>query len=578
MKKMSNLNYIDEINSIKRLDNRFGIVRAAEMSHMPSCDKENFSLADYKVLMCTQNTDIMGKSYTPFITQSAPKLVEEEKRFIEQYRIKLISEPLMAGYYCDVFCNAQEKRNAKYVDKLMGNYLFVVSNLADYCNNDLIWVWKSLIYNSKSYKCCMDDVSKAIALLLESDVPMSCKFGLLINAYNFNFYNANKIYSLASAHSLMNTISDTYHVNTSFFSMLLNCTPKRDKEVVRRINQRLAENEDIIIKQHPLDKALAPDLLKKTEYLEKAGLNNAAEESYKLFVRAKSSKEGYVHVCHNVPIPKELFLPFIEQLKNASNPVKFLAESDDVLPPVEESISLLSEEFTELGISIKTTDINGNPHPNKGQAMSLNYKCFYDLITLFPVMFILREFIYNKAFCEEKLVKYLESTWLSKPRVAVNPTLSRTEETWMDSIHPALHLLCEAVGNEIRGKTGVFNEYMCPIDSLTLKVEGCLRDVCRKIGISTVREDNHYEVTLEEILNRIGKYQTQKGVKLMSSRTINMLKKLLTDDESKGSNLRNDIAHGFTNTSHYTKETALTIIHCILRVSAIEFPDVESQI
>lgn len=571
---MNNLNYIDEINSIKRLSDRFEIVHSAgSTSQIPSCDKENFCIADYKVIMCTQNTSVMDRSYTPFYIQSAPKLTEEEKLFIEQHRIKQISGPLMAGYYCDVFCNAQEKRNSKYVSKIIENYLYVVSQPDAYFENDFIWIWKSLIYNSKSYKHRIEDVLEALGLFLASEACIGIKYKLLINAYKFEFINANKVFSFALKHSLQKTISDSYDTNSRFFNMLLHCAPTSEKKTIKEINLRLAENEDIIIRQHPIDRASASDLLKKAEYLKNAGLTKEAEECYKLFIQAKCSKEGFSDFNYNLKIPTELLLPFINLLKNAPNPIEVLAESDDILPPVEDGFSLLSNDFQRLGIAVKMTDINGNPHPDNGKAMRINYKCFYNIITLLPITMTLKGLIAKKAFSEEKLIEYLNSTWLAEPRMAVNPTLSRTEESWIDSIRPALHLLNVAVIHELEGNRCDYNEYMCPIDSLTVKIEGCLRDVCRKIGISTVREDNHNELPLEEILNRIAKYQENNKTVVLSSRTINMLKKLLTNDELRGSNLRNDIAHGFTNTSHYTMETALTVIHCVLRVSSIKFPN-----
>lgn len=569
---MNNNRYMKELNGLKNLLDRFAITRSLRDELVPCGNNSDYCIADYKVLMCTQNTAVMDKNYKPFLIQGTPMLTEDEKLFIEQYRIGLISNPLSLGYYCDVFCNAQEKRTSKYARKVVESYLQVVAKPDSYLNNDCTWIWKSLMYNSKSYKLYEDDVVNAIDSFLSLDIPVVLKYKLLVNAYNFEYLNAAKVFSFASKYSLMDKISNSNFDNEPFFKMLLKCTPKNEKETIKMINLRLAENEDIIIKQHPIDRASASNYLIKSEYLKNAGLEKEAKECYKLFIQAKSSKEGYDTFNQSLKIPMSYIQPFMDLIGNSSNPIKLLADNDDILPPIEDGISCMPKDFGRLGISVKVTDINGNPHPNNGQAMKLNYNIFYNIITILPLRLSLKGLISKKAFNEEKLVEYLNSTWLGEPRIMVNPTLARTEETWVDSIRPSLHLLNKAVVDELEGVHSSNNEYMCPIDSLTLKIEGCLRDACRKIGISTVREDNHDELTLEEILRRMSEYQKKGGEDILSSKTMNMLKKLLTKDEFKGSNFRNEVAHGFTNASHYTMEKALTVIHCILRISSIRFP------
>ena len=111
---MNEKNFIDELSSIRKLSDRFILIRSCQ-SNLVACDEnEGYCLADGKVLFGFQNCASMEKGYCSFSVKDSPQLSDDERRFIEQYRIGHISEPLMAGFYCDVYCNAQEKKNSKY--------------------------------------------------------------------------------------------------------------------------------------------------------------------------------------------------------------------------------------------------------------------------------------------------------------------------------------------------------------------------------------------------------------------------------------------------------------------------------
>ena len=112
--------------------------------------------------------------------------------------------------------------------------------------------------------------------------------------------------------------------------------------------------------------------------------------------------------------------------------------------------------------------------------------------------------------------------------------------------------------------------YICSIDSLVTKIEGCLRDACRHLLINTVKEKSHDEIPLEQLFDKIEKYQVRKEKEVISSASLRMLRGILT---KQGKNLRNDIAHGFTSKANYSINNAITVLHCLLKVSAMDIPD-----
>ena len=59
---------------------------------------------------------------------------------------------------------------------------------------------------------------------------------------------------------------------------------------------------------------------------------------------------------------------------------------------------------------------------------------------------------------------------------------------------------------------------------------------------------------------------------VISPASLKMLRGILT---KQGKNLRNNIAHGFTSLSDYSMNNAITILHCLLKISAMNIPEEE---
>lgn len=568
---MKEANFIDELNGLKSLSDRFDLLRNSYSVILDGSDAEVFHLADYKVLCSSQNYNSMNKEYSPFM-QGNEYLSEDEKLFIERYRIGHIGEPLMEAFYRDVLCNAQNKPNAKYAEILIDNYLKVVSNQKDYKPVDVLWAMKSLMFNCKKYcKQREEDIVNAIDSLLASDISLMYKYRLMVSAFKFGFLKATQITSYASIYKLFDSISESYFDNERFFNVLLNCTPPNDKTTIRIINQRLAENEDIIINQSPLNSTISANLLKKCQYLESAGLSEEAEKANKQYIIAKSSRDGIVTVKMSVEVPNSFFQHYIDKITTSPYPVAALAEDDSLLPSLDIYQDDILSKHQELGTQLSYIDINGNPHSGNGfyrdKIGKLSYYNLYELIAVYPITRSLRQLIEQGRFSENELLGYLSSTWLSQSRQTVNSDLRKSQESWIDSLRPSIHSLCLEITSEIMSEENHRGDYMSAIDSLVLKIEGCLREACWRLGINTVNPENNDEVTFEKILQKIDAYQKEHDVLIISSSSLDLLENIFT---KKGINLRNNIAHGLTSLSDYNINTAITILHCLLKVSTMK--------
>lgn len=564
--------FIDKLNRLKCFTDRFDLLHVSKGEILSNCDAESLCFADYKVLLCSQNYGPMTREYVPFI--DSIHLSKEDIKFLEESRLNTIDEPLLAGYYYDVLSNAQGKKTSKYVNMIIENYLKVVSNPTEYKETDLCWVFKSLIYNSKTYKFCEGEVLDAIDRALFSDYMLMLKFRLIVNAYSFSFIKARQVEALITRHHLLDSISESYNDNCNFFNLLLKCIPHNKNKVIREINHRLAENENIIIKQHPIDSTLSENLLNKSIYLENGGFYDEAEASYRQFLIAKIEGKGMESTTKSWRFPRHIFHPQILTIQNSSFPLMTLALDDSLLPPENVDEQSLLAEFKRLGIRTTFIDVNGNPHSGDGfyssKIMNLQYHSQYDLITLCPILASIKELIENGSFSGTKLCEYLSSTWLGRGRLTVNRSLRKSHESWLDIMRPSIYSICFEIISEIMSEGTYRGDYLCSIDSLVTKIEGCLRDACRHLLINTVKEKSHDEIPLEQLFDKIEKYQMRKQRVVLSSASLKMLRGILT---KQGKNLRNDIAHGITCIADYSINNAITVLHCLLKVSAMDIPE-----
>jgi hypothetical protein len=85
----------------------------------------------------------------------------------------------------------------------------------------------------------------------------------------------------------------------------------------------------------------------------------------------------------------------------------------------------------------------------------------------------------------EKLVRFiLESTWLGQELIDYDSTQDVTKYRWISLIAPSLHEYFVQTESAIKSNNP-FTNYVMPIDSLTLKFEGVLRDFAKLSNVST---------------------------------------------------------------------------------------------
>lgn len=562
------MSFFQKLNSIQHLTDRLDLLDSNPSSDL-TAGEDAYTYIDAIVLVCDYSHDKLDKHYKPFMVGVERQFSEDELQFIVNSRLSKLTNPLAIGFYADVVCNAQPKPNSKFVDYVIPNYCKVLQNGIDLKYSDSGTFVKSIAYNVKKYRKDSETSKEVIEQYLAAEDFITAVFNILTNCYNYGFFTSNEIIQIVKRHHFDQQLSDNYFSNKEYFKMLTNIN-KEAKLSQSELYHKLAENEDTIIQMHPNHIFTTKNLLDKYRYLSSGGFEQEAAECYKQFIYVKTHGTGFERVSASISMPNELFQPAIDMIVMSESPIMTIATDDSLLPSDNAMPFDIFEDRNRLGITMDVYDNNGNPHNKEEYDQKREtddaFQIGYAVSFIAPMMRSLRPLIEKGSFTAEEILDYLSQTWLGKERMPVTTILKKSPETWLDIIRPSLTLLVNEITKEITSKDGYKGDYVCAIDSLTMKVEGCIRDACRHLGIPTIQASNNEEL-LDKLLKKLSEARTETSDQVISKPAHRMLCCILG---KPGMDLRNSIAHGFTCCADYNLQMALCVLHCLLKVSTIK--------
>ena len=562
------MSFFQKLNSIQHLTERLDLLDSNPSSDL-TAGEDVYTYIDAIVFACDYSYDKLNKHYKLFRVGVEKQFSEEELQFIVNSRLSKLTNPLAIGFYADVVCNAQPKPNSKFVDYVIPNYCKVLQNGIDLKYSDSGTFVKSIAYNVKKYRKDSEKSKEVIEQYLAAEPFTTAIFNILTNCYNYRFFSSEEIIQIVKRHHFDQQLSDNYFSNKEYFKMLTNIN-KEAKLSQSELYHKLAENEETIIQMHPNHIFTTKNLLDKYRYLSSGGFEQEAAECYKQFIYVKTHGTGFERVSASLSIPNELFQPAIDMIVISESPIMTIATDDSLLPSDNAMPFDMFEDRHRLGISMDVYDNNGNPHDkdeyDQKRETDDAFQIGYAVSFIAPMMRSLRPLIEKGSFTAEEILDYLSQTWLGKERMPVTTILKKSPETWLDIIRPSLTLLVNEITKEITSKDGYKGDYVCAIDSLTMKVEGCIRDACRHLGIPTIQASNNEEL-LDKLLKKLSEARTETSDQVISKPAHRMLCCILG---KPGMDLRNSIAHGFTCRADYNLQMALCVLHCLLKVSTIK--------
>lgn len=250
---------------------------------------------------------------------------------------------------------------------------------------------------------------------------------------------------------------------------------------------------------------------------------------------------------------------------SASEILVYLAHDQTLIPSLQ-SIKQTEAEDSENNflrlIRALSFDRNGNiSEKDEGSPILNSYALHLGYITAPLLRGIIVDGLRTEKVSVEHWLEYFNlHTWLGKNLERNRHGGVISLDNWIAILAPGLHeFFFQLETSEKLGRP--FLNLIQPLDSLTLKAEGLIRDIVLLSGGTTTapsRNGDMMEKTLEHLLEGESLKQS------FSEDELHFFKYVLTRE---GLNLRNDIAHGFLRFEDYTLDKMLLILLVIIRLS-----------
>jgi hypothetical protein len=252
--------------------------------------------------------------------------------------------------------------------------------------------------------------------------------------------------------------------------------------------------------------------------------------------------------------------------------IGFLATDARILPNVqkvkEESEKLEREFPLSHMFPVVLTDQQGNPSQNfrtdeEREKFSFlkRYQIEIDLNNKFIIQEILLAGIRENKINTKTVIEFLaKNSWAGKNFVKQMPNNKEITKNWISLLAPALDEYFYQMRNYFSDNARTPNFILC-IDSLTLKIEGLLRDFSELNGIpiSDVKKDG---IAREKLLSD---FLDEEGLKKkFSEDELTFLKFLLV--EQAGFHLRHRVAHALMNFYDYNFDSMNYLFVGMLRI------------
>ena len=243
-------------------------------------------------------------------------------------------------------------------------------------------------------------------------------------------------------------------------------------------------------------------------------------------------------------------------LTNLSYPVRFL------FPSLEQLRNRTSDRectLEELGIANRVMDINGNSR-NAGEDFELRQK--YDIWLLNIMRNTVIDVILTAVKTKQLTYNKLKKWFLKETCFGIPIEYARSNQVvltpWYSQIDYGIEALINQYNRLLQGKT---MDWRIPVDTLSIRFEGILRDIVGDYGgrvIKVGRDKSTSQVLLDDLLRE------PCLLEVFRKEDIEFFEYVFT---AKGHNIRNYVAHAFYIPQDYGMIQATLVFLCILRLT-----------
>lgn len=303
----------------------------------------------------------------------------------------------------------------------------------------------------------------------------------------------------------------------------------------------------------------------KLKTAEKQYVNNKKNLKYLSFTsRIKSNKKI---VAYFNKLKEELLDGKFNLLMwNLAFPVRFLFP---IMEEVDFFLKTQNSPTYSLDFRNKMKDINGNTLDN-----NFNIQSFYYYDTW--LMNVVQNYVLNVILTavQKKIITYskLKSWFIRSTCFGITIDYYRPNEiipsSWFFQIDYAIKAL---IIQYQRFTNNLNTDWRIPIDTLSIRFEGFIRDIVSELGGQVTKFDRNGNVT-EALLDDL--LQESCLLRVFNNDDIYFFKFVLA---SKGLNIRNNVAHSFYVPQDYEIYKATLAFLCILRLAKFD-PDKTKEI
>jgi ribosomal 50S subunit-associated protein YjgA (DUF615 family) len=282
--------------------------------------------------------------------------------------------------------------------------------------------------------------------------------------------------------------------------------------------------------------------------------------------------EKYIENCKNVA--EEI------QKKDPNEILKTLMHAKDILPnkkELEKSVKSQAELTPFLHMLTKTIhDQSGNPIQHFS---SENEKVYFHLLENYghalsmQYIYLIHYIIYtcvrdNKLTIDTVLDFFEKNSWFGK--TFTKQIMGKVYKfNWLSQITGSLIEYFVQLKHIIH-HVNYYPDLVMPTDSLTLKIEGLVRDLCSFNGITTftqTKDKNDKLIVKEKDINML--LREEDIEKIFNPDDLLLFKFLLV--EKNGYNLRHKVAHGLMHSSEYSIYKLHLLFICLLKIGMYDF-------
>jgi hypothetical protein len=352
--------------------------------------------------------------------------------------------------------------------------------------------------------------------------------------------------------------------------------------------EKLAENENLMLAEHPDDS----DFIKVTafgdivEYYKKAKNLEKYEVALKEYSRVKAKTELYLI---DATPDKETQRIMNEEIKrhlkvilkwDVDKILHFYSNHSPLFPDIDTLTTSTTKRYNKSFLRHVTSnvfDINNNikrldDKSGLENEISRDYQMYFGMMILPEFIQVLQVGAYNRKISYYHVYDYFaRNSWYGQnlPETKLREHGAKTTYNWLNLMAPALHsFLIQLETSFLVGPQ--FTNWVLPIDSLTLKFEGALRDFIRIAHGSTsvLKNDEIREMLLDDLLN------CEAAKKAFSPNDLALFKMVFTN---KGDNIRHNVAHCFYHDSDYSLVKICKVFLCILRLGRYKLTEKRSD-